>query len=101
MAHAAPIGVINTWLATERHAFLKHRLVTLGDPGSLVPLKPDSVASAVLQKLLEARLTNLVEAFLIHFFRDLSFLQVFDSDVVCRQHGIKQALYVVVGFTHN
>src|SRR5215510_9535580 len=88
MAHATPIGVINAGLATERHPLFKHRLVSFGDPWSLVPLKSDSMSSAVLQKLLEAGLTDLVEALLIDFFRDLSFLQVFDSGVVCRQHGI-------------
>src|SRR6185312_653089 len=95
---AAPIGIVNPGLATESHALLQNGLVALGDPWSFMAFEANAVPGAMFQKLLKACLANLVQTFLVHFFSYCAFLQVFDTDVMGREHGVEQAPGVIGRF---
>ena len=88
---AAPIRIVNPGLATESHPLLQDSLVALGDPWSFVAFEANAVPGSMFQKLLKARLADLVQTFLVHFLRYCAFLQIFDADVVGREHGVEQA----------
>ena len=59
-------------------------------------VESDPVAGSVPEKFLESCLADLVEALLINFLSNSSFLHVFNSGVVRSEHGIEQALGVIV-----
>src|SRR5436190_18795061 len=95
MADSAPVGIVDSRLATESHSLLQDRLVSIGNPRSFVYLQADPVSGAVLEELLKTSLADLVECFPVDLFGDRSFFQIIDAGIVGGQHGVIEAFGIV------